>query len=485
MDQAASPRRVEQPHLVSLVLQSKKALQQGGLLCSTADNISKSSAQCAVDVLALDARVRWISDAVAEQLKLAASVAKSIEEKRAQLRRSITEWDASRVHHADDLERVLESLGGQYVPPGFHQTSSDSSLFGSQHSLNGKAEERARNGHAISAQTSPSATILGLQDGRVHSDRRKWKTLRDFVDDGAIEDALETIENDRTALDNTLAKTDHFSETLLKSIATIEEALQSSQTLPVIEKEISTQHELMHAMAKHLESLTCHYDEMSNALHDGENGEVFTDDDMEAMNRDTDELPAIMAELEDSVSVIQAAHDRLVHAKQTLEERTESLPSVLDDLDELGDIMTEMLETQQNTEADVDSQLTGLEQHLVTLEHLVQQFVSYRNSFSKLILEIARRRQYNEAAENIVKGMLAQLTAMTNEETQVRDHFNEEHGAHLPEDICLCISNLPTRWQVVPLLDETAETFPDIDEDLISEAMARVHGGDRIGPESI
>lgn len=79
----------------------------------------------------------------------------------------------------------------------------------------------------------------------------------------------------------TLAKTDHFSETLLKSIETIEEALPSSQTFPLIEREISTQHELMHTMAKHLESLTSHYDEMSNALHDGENGEVFTDDDME------------------------------------------------------------------------------------------------------------------------------------------------------------------------------------------------------------
>lgn len=52
----------------------------------------------------------------------------------------------------------------------------------------------------------------------------------------------------------------------------------------------------------------------------------------------------------------------------------------------------------------------------------------------------------------------------------MRDHFNKEHGAHLPEDICLCISNLPTRWQVVPCSDELAETFPDIDEDLVSEA---------------
>jgi hypothetical protein len=59
----------EQPHLVSLVLQSKKALQHGEQLCSRANALSNASAQCAVDILALDARVRWISDAVLDQLK--------------------------------------------------------------------------------------------------------------------------------------------------------------------------------------------------------------------------------------------------------------------------------------------------------------------------------------------------------------------------------------------------------------------------------
>ena len=60
----------EQPHLVQLVLASKKALQHGEQLCSKARSISVLSAQTAVDVLALDAKVRWITSAVTEQLKV-------------------------------------------------------------------------------------------------------------------------------------------------------------------------------------------------------------------------------------------------------------------------------------------------------------------------------------------------------------------------------------------------------------------------------
>lgn len=67
--------RSEQPHLVSLVLQSKKALQHGEQLCTRARSVSNKSAQCAVDVLALDAKVKWISDAVLEQLKVISNLA--------------------------------------------------------------------------------------------------------------------------------------------------------------------------------------------------------------------------------------------------------------------------------------------------------------------------------------------------------------------------------------------------------------------------
>ena len=62
--------RGEQAHLMSLVLKSEKALEQGQELCSIARTQSVESAQIAVDVLALDAKVRWMTDAVLEQLKV-------------------------------------------------------------------------------------------------------------------------------------------------------------------------------------------------------------------------------------------------------------------------------------------------------------------------------------------------------------------------------------------------------------------------------
>lgn len=93
----------ERAYLINLALHSEKALQQGQELCSVARTRSVESVQAAVDLLAINAKVRWIVDAVSEQLKVrrrlpvqgyfrplklyqvAANVVKTIERRRSQL----------------------------------------------------------------------------------------------------------------------------------------------------------------------------------------------------------------------------------------------------------------------------------------------------------------------------------------------------------------------------------------------------------------
>lgn len=119
----------ERPHLVQLVLASKKALQHGEHLCSKARTLSTDSAQAAVDVLALDAKVRWVSRAVLEQLKvclrflacfigsskyqpkLATSIARSIEQKRAELETQVKVGWATHGHVINVDQWIIRRAG--------------------------------------------------------------------------------------------------------------------------------------------------------------------------------------------------------------------------------------------------------------------------------------------------------------------------------------------------------------------------------------
>ena len=64
-------------------------------------------------------------------------------------------------------------------------------------------------------------------------------------------------------------------------------------------------------------------------------------------------------------------------------------------------------------QAEFVDHLEGLQQHLLTLEDLHNRYESYQTAFNKLLIEIARRRQYREAAEIVVRRMSQQLDAMT------------------------------------------------------------------------
>ncbi|KAF8626129.1 hypothetical protein AX15_005077 [Amanita polypyramis BW_CC] len=438
----------QQPHLVSLVIQSKKALQHGEQLCSKAHTVSSTSTQTSIDILALDAKVKWLSDAIVEQLKLASSVAKCIEEKRAHLRRQVESWDLLRVKHTNALDSILDALGSQTVPSDFHENSADSSLFGSQHSDEGveTALGRSRN-NASELVNGHSATTgrktLSPLDRRRVQDRSRWKTLRDFVDDQGIEEALESIDTERAALDELLGQTEGYPETLRGTIESIRNSISTdifstskpsplrttprdalftssstehSSPAPLIQLCLSDQDAMKASMAARLEDLARHYDQMANALREAETGpepDIFSEEDIKEMNRDADELPAIIGELEESMGVIDLNHNKLRTTLDGLKKSLEDSNSVLDDLDEFGEIMTEMLQTQQVVEVKCEEGLNSLHQHLLTLEQLHDRYVSYQTAYNKLVLEMGRRRQYCEAVQHIVRGMAKQLEDMT------------------------------------------------------------------------
>ena len=158
--------------------------------------------------------------------------------------------------------------------------------------------------------------------------------------------------------------------------------------------------------------------------------------------------------------------------------------------------------------------LHALHERLITIEELQTQFTEYQLSYNKLVVEMGRRLQYREAAENIVRGMIDQLAAMTEglvphssfspamrssemyfsrsifpagpteipaEERGLRATFNAEQGSHLPADLCLCVENMPTRWNVVPIEEHSfegissgyredyREFLPTVDSDLLAE----------------
>lgn len=63
----------------------------------------------------------------------------------------------------------------------------------------------------------------------------------------------------------------------------------------------------------------------------------------------------------------------------------------------------------------------------------------------------------------------------------MRATFNAEQGSNLPADLSLCVENMPTRWNIVPIEEQAFESvssgykedyreiLPTVDSELLAE----------------
>ena len=78
-----------------------------------------------------------------------------------------------------------------------------------------------------------------------------------------------------------LEASDGYPETLSTAISAIQNALPIALPPPPVIEAMNAQADISTSMARHLESLAAHYDQMAGALRDSEAGEVFTEEDLQ------------------------------------------------------------------------------------------------------------------------------------------------------------------------------------------------------------
>ncbi|EJD37694.1 hypothetical protein AURDEDRAFT_187960 [Auricularia subglabra TFB-10046 SS5] len=424
---------------------SERALQDAQALCTDAQDVVHATTRLAVDILALDARVRWVSEGMLEQFKLAAAVAKTLEAQRQRLLDQVKEWDAQRAQHVSALDAVLDACGAQLVPVSFYHTDAladDSDVF-----------------------RDPDSADHQPHVNGVAKAKQPQKTLRDFIDERAIEDAGDRVDDERNRFDDLLAASMRAQASLEAHV----DFLQLPQTdYPEVNPEPALLDQEKHAarMAAHLTALARHYEQVCAAAREG-----VAAQDAEVLARDTEELPAIVAELRDFAGRILDIQTHLSEQHQTAHANLAALRATQAHLDALEKQLETTLADEDalaGTAADI---LEHLHAHLDALAALRETYASYRLAYARLVLELDRRARYSAAAEEVVLGALAQLDAMREEEMRDRALFFAEQGAYLPDDLCLYVGAMPPPTE---LAQGPREELPILDERDVAEARRNV-----------
>ncbi|KAG8775002.1 autophagy protein 17 [Ceratobasidium sp. 428] len=463
--------------LATLFLTSKKALLHGNNVCNHASTLTRQSNHATVDVLTLDAKLRWLAQAVFDQLKVASSVAHSIEFEQENLHSVAKEWDRARSQRTRSLDLVLEQLGNQGVPPSLHKTITGSSVFGSPASNTSKELPPVSQSGMNGRSPHDAGRVDHEKNTVTDQDRRKWKTLRDFIDERSIEDALERIEEERLQLDDSLAKTYDFSRALSAQIAGIQDSLpqlSSEPILAVVHRLMTEQNALVHAMAEDLEGIARHFGQVRDAMKVEENGGAISSEDLKILEQDTEELIAVMNDIDQSGQTVENLYEQLGTTKESLLQGVAIHSEIIKKLDDLEQTMSTMLIEQQAAQSDVQSLLETINSRLAELEDLEAAYIAYRRSYARLLQEMARRDRHRAEMEEIVHGMLERLDRYREEEIQKRHEFFTSEGEFIPEDLCPFVTDPPARWTLTNTGEDDGRV---IDDGLLEEARRILESG--------
>ncbi|CAE6335090.1 unnamed protein product [Rhizoctonia solani] len=455
--------------LAALFLTSKKALLHGNNVCNHASTLAAGSSNLTVDILTLDAKIQWLTRNVIGQLKAANSIAKYLESERDRAHSVAREWDRARSRRTRSLDAILDQLGNQAVPPSLHKTVSGSSVFGSPRSDTGKQlPDTPQLG--INGKASLGASHLNQESDQTVQERSRWKTLRDFIDERSIEEALERIEEERLQLDDSLARSYDFPQALDEQISAVRDSLPQFSAEPIlheVHRHMTEQDRLVHAMAEDLEGIARHFGQVKDALQVEDDGGVIDMDDIRTLDQDTNELSAVVRDLDQSGRSVEDLHEQLSAIKTSKLQDLETHQAILTRLEDLEETMVAMLAEQDAVHHEANFLLETLNSRLMELEKLEEAYLAYRRSYARLLQEMARRERYRAEMEEIVHGMVERLERYRDEEIQRRHEFFTQEGEFIPEDLCPFVTDPPARWSLANTGEDDGRV---IAEGLLEEA---------------
>ncbi|CAE6406702.1 unnamed protein product [Rhizoctonia solani] len=455
--------------LAALFLTSKKALLQGNNICNHASTLTAGSSNLTVDILTLDAKLQWLTRNVIDQLKAATSIAKYLELERDRAHSVARDWDRARSRRTRSLDAILEQLGNQAVPPSLHKTVSGSSVFGSPRSdLGHQLFDTPKPG--INGKASLAASHLNQESDQTVHERSKWKTLRDFIDERSIEEALERIEEERSHLDDSLARSYDFPQALDEQISAVRDSLPRLSAEPVlheVHRHMTEQDRLVHAMAEDLEGIARHFGQVKDALQVEDDGGFINMDDIRILDQDTNELSAVVRDLDQSGRSVEGLYEQLSAMKASKLQDLEAHQAILNKLEDLEETMVAMLAEQDDVHREADCLLETLNSRLMELEKLEGAYLAYRRSYARLLQEMSRRERYRAEMEEIAHGMVERLERYRDEEIQRRHEFFTQEGEFIPEDLCPFVTDPPARWSLANTGEDDGRV---IAEGLLEEA---------------
>ncbi|KAJ1966443.1 hypothetical protein GGI12_000087 [Dipsacomyces acuminosporus] len=198
-----------------------------------------------------------------------------------------------------------------------------------------------------------------------------------------------------------------------------------------------------------LVSMGHHCDQLKDTIKDLETkGGALSIDDYKVLEKDTDEVPVIIADLQDMLVGVRRRADeinvRCLQYTAFYDEYKGQIAAVA----KISAVVDAFIQQVEQSQASFSRLVTEVEVFLDEMWNLISWYRNFHSAYDSLVGEVHRRRQAQRLQHAEVEDIRAKLDAMYMGEVEQRSRFLTQFGPFLPSDLCPFIQDPPVRFAV-------------------------------------
>ncbi|KAF9921919.1 autophagy protein 17 [Linnemannia zychae] len=278
----------------------------------------------------------------------------------------------------------------------------------------------------------------------------KAAVLFDFLDEVSLQrleqESTERVQRIQATTQRLQELVVHFSNQRIESKGYMSNAITLDEsTLSFARDKMHLQEQQTTTMAELLVSLAKHYDQVVQVL----TADIHpTDEELELLRNDTDEVPIVIEELEESLALVQATTEEVGVREHLYSTAYGEAVAFFKKIEALEPDLVELVETFRRAEG-LEDDFNATEKLIGEINSLAIWYEEFHNSYDALVVEIVRRHQSHQRQEKLVADFIQKMQANYSGEMNQRAMFSERHGKFLPVDLCPTFADNPPTHEVL------------------------------------
>ncbi|KAJ1979481.1 hypothetical protein H4R35_001497 [Dimargaris xerosporica] len=305
------------------------------------------------------------------------------------------------------------------------------------------------------------------------SPRKLPRTLYDLIDDQGVDkirhDARSLVKRIQRVASEIIRAQQALRQFSMGDSEMASDVSLDRQHLTHIQSQRDKQVEECQRMHTELAALANHCHQLESVSRDPG---LLTEENLLVLERDTQELSAVVAELREGLQFVRAIHEEVNIRAQQYDAIHHDLKTLLRQLNRAMPTVQQLFRDLAQIKWDCTNLIPDTNLLLSECAGLHAWYTEFSRSYDHLLVELDRRRRMQAQHMKMAHEFASHLAMLHDTETRERDAFTQTFGQYLPIDLCAPLMTPPAQYTLTTV--QGPGNLPEVPEAALHEAKVNI-----------